>query len=216
LRLKRSLRCWLPAFLPALLACATAAPRVSEQTYAPPAAACERLAVVPFYVHRSYEGSRLLGGVPGEEASEQVTRLVVAALAERGFDTLPVEEVAAALADVPRLTLAVDALVFADVVGRELGATGVLVGEVLRFRNPRGVTPDSRVPASVAYQVSLFEAPDGFKVWSARFDETQAPNDARGSGPEPVAGELPPKWLSAVDVARRGAEALARSLDAKR
>ena len=194
----------------ALCACTSPAALVSEQTYAPPGSALERVAVIPFYTHQSYEGSLRLGGVPSEVASEEVARFVSGALAERGVRVIDPEEVAGAIADVPRLTMAVDALVFAEVAGRKLGATGVLLGEVLRYRNALGATPAMRRPASVAYRLLLFEAPDGFKVWSARFDESQ-----RVDVDADVAA-LPEFWLSAADIAKRGAVTVARSLDAQR
>jgi hypothetical protein len=198
------------ALAAASCACASPVALVSEQTYAPPGTALERVAVIPFYAHQSYEGSLRLGGVPAEVASEQIARFVAEALAERGVYVIDPEDVAAAIEDVPRLTMAVDALVFAEIASRELGATGVLLGEVLRYRNTLGVTPAARRPASVAYQMSLFETPDGYKVWSARFDESQ-----RVDVDSEVA-ELPGFWLSAADIARRGAVTVARSLDAQR
>jgi hypothetical protein len=201
----------LSALAVALSACASPATLVSEQTYAPPGPALERVAVIPFYAHRSYEGSLRLGGVPPEVASDQVTRIVAEAMAERGIEVVASEEVAAAIADVPRLSMPVDALIFAEIARRELGATGILLGEVLRFRNPLGATPSARRPASVAYQMSLFETPDGFKVWSGRFDETQRVDAGAGA-----AAELPGVWLSAPDLARRGAAAVARSLEERR
>jgi hypothetical protein len=196
-----------------LAACATPDAALEERTYAPPGAALQRVAVIPFDPHRSYEGSRLLGGVPQDVAAERVTRLVADALAERGIAVVSPDEVAEAVADVPRVTSAIDALVFAELAGRELGATAVLMGEVLRFRDVRGASPASRRPASVAYQVTLYEAPEGFKLWTARFDHTQVvmPVD---EWPEVSSGQLNERWLSADEIAQRGAEAVARSLAA--
>lgn len=210
MRLKARRQLALTLLAAALCACASPAALVSEQTYAPPGAALERVAVIPFYTHPSYEGSLRLGGVPSEVASEQIARFVSEALAERGIQVVDPAEVAAAIADVPRLTMAVDAMVFAEIASRELGATGVLLGEVVRYRNAMGTTPATRRPASVAYQLSLFETPDGYKVWSARFDETQRVDvDAE-------VAVLSDFWLSAADIAKRGAVKVARSLKAQR
>lgn len=209
--LLRSLPRALPALLLALAACLWPEPLVEERTYAPPGAALERVAVIPFYVHRAYEGSRLLAGVPPEVASERVTRLVADAISERGIAVVPPDEVAAAIEGVPRSTAAIDAVIFAEIAGRKLGATGVLLGEVLRFREFRGASPTARRPASVAYQVTLYEAPEGFKLWTARFDETQSvpPADLENGPPE---AEIQERWLSAGEIARRGADAVAKSL----
>jgi hypothetical protein len=199
------------ALLFVLAGCLSPKAVVEERTYAPPSAALERVAVIPFYAHRTYEGSRLLGSVPPEVASERVTRLVADALSEHGIAVVPPAEVAAAIEDVPRSTAAIDAAIFAELAGRELEATGVLLGEVMRFRDPRGASPAARRPASVAYQVTLYEAPEGFKLWTARFDETQSVPPG-GLESESHDAEIQRPWLSAEEIARRGAEAVAESL----
>jgi hypothetical protein len=209
--LLRSLPRALAALLIALAGCLSPDAVLEERTYAPPSAALTRVAVIPFYAHQTYEGSRLLGGVPPEVASGRVTRLVADAISERGIAVVPPEEVAAAIEDVPRSTAAIDAVVFAELAGREFGATGVLLGEVLRFRDLRGASPTARRPASVAYQVTLYEAPEAFKLWTARFDETQSAPPANLQS-EPHEVEIGKRWLSAGEIARRGADAVAASL----
>jgi hypothetical protein len=201
----------LAALLFVLAACVSLEPILEERTYAPPSAALERVAVIPFYAHRSYEGSHLLGSVPPEVAGERVTRLVADAISERGIAVVPPGEVAAAIEGLQRSTAAIDAVVVAELAGRELGATGILLGEVLRFREPRGASSAARRPASVAYQVTLYEAPEGFKLWTARFDETQSvpPADLES---EPDDGGRQIRWLSGGELARRGADAVAASL----
>ena len=209
--LLRSLPRALAALLIALAGCLSSYAALEERIYAPPSAALTRVAVIPFYAHRAYEGSRLLGGVPPEVASERVTRLVADAISERGIAVVPLDEVAAAIEDVPRSTAAIDAVVFAELANREFGATGVLLGEVLRFRELRGASPTARRPASVAYQVTLYEAPEGFKLWTGRFDETQSEPPANLQS-EPHEAEIGRRWLSAGEIAQRGAGAVAASL----
>ena len=201
----------LAALLLVLAGCLSPKAVVEERTYAPPSAALTRVAVIPFYAHRTYEGSSLLGGVPSEVASERVTRIVADALSEHGIAVVSPEEVAAAIEGVPRSTAVIDAMIFAELAGRELEATGVLLGEVMRFRDPRGASPAARRPASVAYQVTLYEAPEGFKLWTARFDETQSVPPASPQS-EPHDAEIQKRWLSAGEIARRGADAVATSL----
>jgi len=201
----------LAAPLFVFVACVSPKPVLEELTYAPPSAALTRVAVIPFYAHRTYEGSRLLGGVPPEVATERITQLVVDAISERDIAVVPPDEVAAAIEGGPRSTAAIDAVALAELAGRELGATGVLVGEVLRFRDFRGASSAARRPASVAYQVTLYDAPEGFKLWTARFDETQSVPPA-GLGSEQGDTEIQIRWLSAAELARRGADAVATSL----
>jgi hypothetical protein len=106
--------------------------------------------------------------------------------------------------------VAVDALVYADLAGRELGATGLIVGELLRFRDPRGASASARKPASVAYQVTLYEAPDAYKLWTGRFDETQSVQRNTGAGYSERAPQI--EWRSADEISLRGARAVADAL----
>jgi hypothetical protein len=82
---------------------------------------------------------------------------------------------------------------------------------VLRYREPRGAADSARRPGSVAFELTLYEAPSAFKLWTARFDETQsvpAATEKRGYG-----GAGPQvDWRSAQEIARRGAEAVAKAL----
>ena len=63
----------------------------------------------------------------------------------------------------------------------------------------------------MAYQVTLYEAPEGFKLWTARFDETQSVPPA-GLENDTQEVEIPKRWLSAGEIAERGADAVAKSL----
>lgn len=195
----------------ALVGCATPDRLISAQTYAPIGPALTRVAVVPFYAHRLYEGSSRLGGVSPEVATERVTQQVIEALLAEGIELVPVDEVASVFGDLPRATALIDAQIYAEGVGRTLAATGVLVGEVLRYRDARGATAPGRHPGSVAFQVTLYDAPDGFKVWSARYDYTQPPPQEK-SGSDMHDVEMLKHWLTANEIARRGADAIAQSL----
>ena len=59
--------------------------------------------------------------------------------------------------------------------------------------------------------MTLYEAPEGFKLWTARFDETQSVPPA-DSEDDPHDAEIQKRWLSAGEIARRGADAVAESL----
>ncbi|MFQ5416935.1 MAG: hypothetical protein ACE5FL_07805 [Myxococcota bacterium] len=200
----------LAAALLCAVACASPAPVLEQRTYAPPKGALARVAVIPFYAHRSYQGSSLLGGVAAERATATVTAQIRDALAARGVEVVPAADVAAAVAKVQRATAAIDTVVYADLAGRELGATGVIVGEVLRFRGPRGASASARKPASVAYQVTLYEAPDAYKLWTGRFDETQFVPPDSGNGDSGNGPRI--EWRSAEEISLRGARAVANSL----
>jgi len=210
MQLRRILRSSL-ALAALAVACFSPGAALDERTYAPPGPALERVAVIPFYAHRSYEGSSRMGGVSAELATTRTTNFVAKALRDRGVAVIDAAEVAAAIADVPRQGPAIDARIFAELAGRKLGATGVIVGELVRFREPRGVSPAARQPASVAYQVTLYEVPEAYKLWTGRFDETQVvlpPPDERDPGAPPTSVD----WKSADELAIRGADAVAQAL----
>ena len=204
------LRRYSVVLLLALAACATDQ-RIDTQTYAPIGPALARVAVIPFYAHRLYEGSSRLGGVPPELATERVTQQVTEAMLAEGIEIVPVDEIVNIFENVPRATAVIDSQIYAEGAGSTLGATGVLVGEVLRYRDARGATTPGRHPASVAFQVTLYEAPDGFKLWSARYDYTQPPPQEK-SGSDIHDAVLLKRWLTALEIARRGADAIAQSL----
>jgi hypothetical protein len=94
---------------------------------------------------------------------------------------------------------------------RDFGATSVLIGEVWRYRERSGQAMGSAEPASVAFEVTLFAAPDGRRLWQARFEETQQAPTANplralrypGSGT---------RWLTVAELARWGASQVAQSL----
>jgi hypothetical protein len=59
-------------------------------------------------------------------------------------------------------------------VGGELGAEGVVVGYVYRFRERKGETFSVEKPASVAFEIHLIRVEDGALVWREAFDRTQS------------------------------------------
>ncbi len=207
----RLLRRYSVVLLLALAACATTDQEIDVQTYAPIGPALARVAVIPFYAHRLYEGSSRLGGVPPELATERVAQQVTEAILAEGIEIVPVDEIVNAFENVTRATAVIDSQIYAEGAGNTLGATSVLVGEVLRYRDARGATAAGRHPASVAFQVTLYEAPDGFKIWSARYDYTQ-PKPQEKSGSDLHDAALLKRWLTAHEIARRGADAIAQSL----
>lgn len=195
-----------------LVACATSDLGIETRSYAPPGPALERVAVIPFYAHRSYEGSSRLGGVDPGIATERLTRLMTEALLATNIEIVPVDEVANAIESVPRSSAVIDSKIFAEGVGKTLGATSILIGEVLRYRDARGATTPGRHPASVSVQVTLYEAPDGFKLWAARYDYTQPPPPETGSTNETHDAVLRQRWLTAHEIAERGVNEIAQAL----
>ncbi|HBB15781.1 MAG TPA: hypothetical protein DCZ97_01840 [Syntrophus sp. (in: bacteria)] len=59
-------------------------------------------------------------------------------------------------------------------VGGELGAEGVVVGYVYRFRERKGVAYSVEHPAAVTFEIHLLRVSDGALVWRGFFDKTQS------------------------------------------
>ena len=103
----------------------------------------------------------------------------------------------------------------AALVASEFAATAVLLGKVYRYREREGQAYGAQRPASVGYEVTLFEAPHGQRLWTSRFDETQQPltADLFNAQRYPGGGR---RWLTAAELARWGAGGAAQALAAYR
>ncbi|MCX7816950.1 MAG: hypothetical protein N2317_05525 [Syntrophales bacterium] len=58
-------------------------------------------------------------------------------------------------------------------IGKELEADAVLVGYVYRFRERKGFDYSVEKPASVAFELQLFDCRNGSIIWKSGFDKTQ-------------------------------------------
>ncbi len=68
-------------------------------------------------------------------------------------------------------------------------------------------------PASVAFQFTLYTAPEGLRVWSARFDETQATFSANPQRASQYPGSGS-RWLTVAELARWGADKALKTIPA--
>jgi hypothetical protein len=151
--------------------------------------------------------ARTAGPAPGE-VKALVARYLSEALTKRGVDVTAPEDVARALAEagatgrVPREV--------ARLAADRFGAQGVLIGTVSRYRERTGGAQESGA-ASVWFEVSLYTAPEGEKLWSGVFNETQRPalDNVLVASRYPGGGS---RWLSAEELARWGAEQTASSM----
>jgi hypothetical protein len=92
-------------------------------------------------------------------------------------------------------------------VGNELGAEGVVVGYLYRFREREGTSYTVQRAASVGFDIHLLRVSDGALVWRGHFDRTQASlmedllqiaSFYRGKGRWVTAGELAQEGVSQV------------------
>ncbi|HXV36078.1 MAG TPA: hypothetical protein VEC18_02950 [Myxococcota bacterium] len=199
----------------ALAGCSTVRPLpvVQNQQLKMPPGTLDKVAVVPFS-HRDtlpkYSGE---GGVTPDVAAELVTRFVTDALAARGISVIPASDLSTAFSAQGLRSVDLTPHGVAMLASREFGATSILMGEVSRYRERAGEKYGSTTPASVGFNLTLFAAPAGQRVWSSQFDQTQRPlsEDILAGRRYPGGGT---RWLSAAELAQWGAESAVETLPA--
>ncbi len=166
-------------------------------------AALERVAIAPLFAGRSVTGQ--LEADSGLQAGAgHIQHLLAAALQARGTEVIAAHDVGISFGSDSGSPFE-DPAGVAKNVARDFNATSVVIGKVTRFRDVEtgGVGPPR--PASVAFTVSIHSAPQGRRLWTGRYDETQVtltdnPQRARHY---PGRGS---RRLSALDLARFGVE----------
>ncbi len=201
------------ALVGALLAgCPKPGPIVRESRYAPTSEWLARVAVMPFYPNRRIRSSE---GVAGWEAAALVGRFVSEALAAGGVPVVPPSDLELAFASMGQVAPRLDGRAAADVAARKFGATAVMTGEVTRYLDRTGQALGSSRPASVGFELTLYAAPDGARLWRGRFEETQ-----QAVTDNPLRARQYPgrgtRWLTAAELARWGARSAVESLLAAR
>ena len=202
----------------AALACAQAGigprPVVTEQPFHVPTSSLGRIAVVPFYPTPEL-GRGLPEGSPqgAADSADLVATFVTDALRGQGFAVVPPSDVLGAFVSQGRPIPRLDPREAGALAAREFGASAVLLGKVYRYREREGQALGAQRPASVGYELTLFEAPGGRRLWTSRFDETQQPltADIFNAQRYPGGGR---RWLTAAELARWGAEGAAKALGA--
>ena len=163
------------------------------------------VAVAPLVVSPRLQTAGARPVEPGLVA-ELLAHQMAETLEQRGVRVVAPEDVRGA---VPASDLSEPARVARQVAGA-FGADAVLTGELLRLRQRSGEAAGSRDPASVGFEVVLYEAPDGRELWRAQFDQTQ-----RAWGENVLQTTRYPgrgmRWLTAQELARWGAQEVARA-----
>lgn len=202
----------------AALACAQAGigprPVVAEQPFHVPTGSLGRIAVVPFTATPELARALPEGSPLGaSEVADLVATFVTDALRAQAFEVIPPSDVVAAFVAQGRPIPRVDPREAGALAAREFGASAVLLGKVYRYREREGQALGALRPASVGYEVTLFEAPGGRRLWTSRFDETQQPltADVFNAQRYPGGGR---RWLTAAELARWGADGTAKALAA--
>jgi hypothetical protein len=150
-------------------------------------------------------------GPPPDQAIVLVARQVSEALARRGVRVIPAEDVARVLG--PQ-ALGADRwipLAVARTAHAEFGADAVLLGDAWRYVERSGEAAGTLRPASIGFEVTLYSAPGGQKLWSGVFDETQRAlgENVLNAGRYPGGGT---RWLTAEELLRWGATETATAM----
>jgi hypothetical protein len=190
-------------------------PVVRSQNFGLSAAALAKVAVVPFYPSLPSNAPGASGSGANWADAALVSNFVSEALAEQGVPVVAPNDVEIAFtghgSPVPRLDPEATSVRCAN----DFGATAVVLGRVLRFREREGSAAGSTRPASVSFELTIFEAPSARRLWTGRFDETQRSitEDILRARQYPGRGT---RWLTAAEFARWGAGEAARSIAAAR
>lgn len=87
--------------------------------------------------------------------------------------------------------------------GTELGADGLVVGYLYRWRERRGYDYSVEKPASVFFEIQLYRTVDGMMVWKGVFDKTQKSLMENVLGASYFVKDRG-RWLTAKELAAEG------------
>ena len=202
---------WGLAVCIALTACPKPAPVVQQRTYAVSAGSLRKVAVMPFYPRPELSASASGSGLSSAEMAELVSTFVAEALAARGIAVVAPSDLVTAFIAAGVATPRLDPRAAASTASRKFGASAVLLGEVYRWRDRSGGRRGTSQAASVGYEITLYQAPSGKRLWWSRFDETQRPiTENLLNAPRYPGGGT--RWLTAAELARWGADAAATAI----
>ena len=193
------------------LGCTNPGSVLQWQSYAAQHVAVRRIAVIPLSPNSLFVPGPPPNDIDGATAAGLMGRFLAEAIADRDQSVIPPSDLALAFATSGREVPPDDPAAAAELAAAKFSATGVLIGSVSRYRERSGEALGALRPAGVAFEVTLYAAPGGKKLWGARFDETQQafmdnPLKARRY---PGGGT---RWLKAAELARWGADQVAKAL----
>jgi hypothetical protein len=166
-----------------------------------------KVAVAPFSVAPTLARRVDPDSPSADEAALLVARHVSEAMEQRGVDVIPAPDVRRATEDAGEITTQE----LARLVAERFGAEALLVGKVLRYQERVGQAAGSTRPAAVGFEVTLYGAPGGERLWRATFDERQQAlsENVLNAARYPGRGS---RWLSAGEMARWGSGEMARAM----
>ena len=154
-----------------------------------------RITIIPFAADRmpSEEESRT-----ATEGAATLTRLVEKKL-DRFYYLIDREKIEAFLSEIQPL----EAQQIAKMLGRKMEVDAVLMGLVNHYQPRKGNSYSVSQPASVAFELYLFDGEKGEVIWSASFDKTQKSlSEDLSNFSSFLKGEW--KWLTAEELMEMG------------
>jgi hypothetical protein len=116
-------------------------------------------------------------GIPQDkfgQAERTLTESLLDILAQRAtFQVVPPSQAQPVFSRLRRENLGMDLAKAVARAGRKLGADGVLIGHVYRWRQRVGGEMAADRPASVAFDLAMVRTDDAQIIWKNSFDETQ-------------------------------------------
>jgi len=167
------------------------------------------VAVTPFAVApRLRDQPQRFGDSSPEAASRLLVAKVTETLSRRGVRVVPANDVRLALeasgGDMrpPQVS---------RIVAEKFGADALLTGQLTRWAEREGTAASATRGATVGFEVVLFDAPGGQRLWSGSFDQTQLPlsENLLQALRLPGGGT---RWLTAEELAHWGAEQTAQQM----
>lgn len=189
-----------------LAGCATTIRRQSFPALQEHPANLSRVAVAPF----TLAPSAIRDEVP-ESVADLVARQVAEEVGARGILVTPPEDVVHALEAAGISDPGANPTAAARVVAEQFGATALVLGRVTRYLEREGQRLGAHAPASVGFEATLLRAPEGERLWTGVFDETQQPltENVLNMFRYPGAGT---RWLTGHELVQWGAQAMAEAL----
>jgi len=169
-----------------------------------------KLAVAPFQAGRPV--IRASDRQPVDPAAAAlVSKQVTEALRARGIEVVTPDDLRTAADPAATPTDTLDPARLVSVASQQFGADAVLIGTVSRWRTRVGENLGASRAAGVGFEVTLLRTPDGAKLWSAVFDETQLPitDNFFNVFRYPGGGT---RWLTAEELSQWGASEVAQAM----
>ena len=148
-------------------------PVVKQQTVSSSAGSLRKVAVVPFTTRAGLVPPDAGHGMTADAIGDLVANYMAEALTGHGVPVVFPNDLALAFLSEERPVPRRDPAAAAELAASRFGATSVVMGQVLRWRHRQGEAYGTDKPASVAFEMTLYQAPVPRRLWNSRFDHTQ-------------------------------------------